>query len=214
MKQIIILLLVIILGFVIYDFYKDYTRFNGPDSTYKSQKNIDPNYHDKTIVLEYQNAVADLDNYTKMQWSVNDIDLLAPEINDAETKMALKEYAQKKGLVKQYESILVNSAVLKSKGLDNEAIKAQENGEPSRSNKIVSQMFNSLPGGYIPIGSKGAAVYELQKLLVNAGNNIPLDGIYSVITMQAVKKFEANNNLFADGVTDPLTLYKLLELNK
>lgn len=61
-------------------------------------------------------------------------------------------------------------------------------------------------------GSKGAAVMELQGLLLKAGCTLPeygADGTYGTETVEAVKAFQATNALTSDGICGPLTWAKL-----
>jgi len=52
----------------------------------------------------------------------------------------------------------------------------------------------------LKLGSKGKEVKELQEFL-----NINADGIFGVGTKSAVQKWQANNNLVADGIVGPAT---------
>ena len=54
-------------------------------------------------------------------------------------------------------------------------------------------------------GSKGDAVRRLQDLLRNPGDYDPgaVDGIFGSRTETAVKEFQTNNGLAADGVVGP-----------
>ena len=52
----------------------------------------------------------------------------------------------------------------------------------------------------LKLGSKGKEVKELQEFL-----NISADGIFGVGTKAAVQKWQANNNLVADGIVGPAT---------
>ena len=52
----------------------------------------------------------------------------------------------------------------------------------------------------LKIGSRGKDVKELQEFL-----NINADGIFGVGTKAAVQKWQANNNLVADGIVGPAT---------
>lgn len=54
-------------------------------------------------------------------------------------------------------------------------------------------------------GSRGEVVKQIQKAL-----NLYPDGIFGVLTEEAVKEFQANNKLTADGIVGPATLAKLL----
>jgi peptidoglycan hydrolase-like protein with peptidoglycan-binding domain len=57
-------------------------------------------------------------------------------------------------------------------------------------------------GGRVTLrfGSEGAPVSQVQRAL-----NIPVTGYYGEITERAVRRFQANNNLFVDGVVGPNT---------
>jgi peptidoglycan hydrolase-like protein with peptidoglycan-binding domain len=41
---------------------------------------------------------------------------------------------------------------------------------------------------------------------VALGDDIKIDGIYRIETLNAIKDFEEKNNLLVDGFIDPLTL--------
>ena len=61
-------------------------------------------------------------------------------------------------------------------------------------------------------GSRGAAVKTLQTELKNQGYySGKIDGIYGKGTVNAVKAFQKNNSLKADGIAGPLTQAKLYE---
>ena len=52
----------------------------------------------------------------------------------------------------------------------------------------------------LKVGSRGKEVKELQEFL-----GIGADGIYGIGTKAAVQKWQANNNLVADGIVGPAT---------
>ena len=61
-------------------------------------------------------------------------------------------------------------------------------------------------------GSKGEAVKEMQRLLLEAGCTLPrygADGHFGAETLEAVKTFQTANSLTADGICGPLTWAKL-----
>jgi len=62
------------------------------------------------------------------------------------------------------------------------------------------------------IGDKNAAVHEAQKLLIQHGYKISLDGNFGPGTEQAVKQYQQSNNLVATGIIDRITLNKLRDL--
>jgi peptidoglycan hydrolase-like protein with peptidoglycan-binding domain len=70
-------------------------------------------------------------------------------------------------------------------------------------------MFNDTQK--LSYGQTSALIYEIQKKLVNLGDSIKVDGIYKRETKNAIKNFEAKNNLFADGYLDILTLDELFK---
>lgn len=60
-------------------------------------------------------------------------------------------------------------------------------------------------------GDRGEDVVRLQTLLQSRGYAIDIDGIYGAKTKAAVKAFQAENGLTADGVCGPLTWTLLLD---
>ncbi|MEP0480303.1 MAG: peptidoglycan-binding protein, partial [Nonlabens sp.] len=131
MKPIIIFLLLCILGFVSYDFYKDWDRFHAPEYHYQTEVVIDKDYHDSSVVIDYHAAIQDLNSYVKLQWTANDIDVRLPEEDDLETTLAVEKYAQKLARVSYLEQKLAQSARYKSKGWNNQQIIDFENNHSS-----------------------------------------------------------------------------------
>ena len=55
-------------------------------------------------------------------------------------------------------------------------------------------------------GATGAEVNSLQSTLLKLGYNPgPIDGIFGLKTVQAIKQFQKDNNLMSDGIVEPLT---------
>jgi len=54
-------------------------------------------------------------------------------------------------------------------------------------------------------GSVGPKVKELQKALTAVGYQVVIDGVYGEPTEEAVRSFQADNNLSADGSYGPDT---------
>lgn len=70
--------------------------------------------------------------------------------------------------------------------------------------KIVAVSEVPIGGRNLRIGSKGNDVYELQKLLMEAGFYFgPIDGIYGILTEEAVWLFQRSFNLRCDGIAGP-----------
>lgn len=218
MKQIIIFLLVIILAAIVYGQYKKYKRFSLTEYEYTIPENIDVNYHDHGHVLDYFEAVEELNGYLIMQWSANGIDVRNPANDDTKTTAAVSQYNDKMGKVKYYEAILEKSSELKSKGLSNEEIIAAETNKMSMEDRqkaqtksLLKKLFEQNGVSNLRIGNNGASVFELQKLLAGKGYDIPADGIFKQATFDALRNFESQQNLYPDGQLDVLTLSKLLE---
>lgn len=216
MKQIIIFLLIIILAIVGFSKYNQYKRYNSPEVDYKTDKKIDVNYHDKDILFNYYTAIEDLNSYVMLQWTANDIDVRTPEDDDNETKNAVNVYNKKLAKVKFYEDKLHQSLNLKEKGLSNDEIIFIENEGLELKDYQQQQAFATIKKLYNPDanlynGERNAIVYEVQKRLTALGDSIQIDGVYRIETLNAIKKFEENNHLLADGYLDILTIEKMFE---
>ena len=219
MKKILIFILTIIILIFAYNEYKDYKRFHPKNANYLANENIDLNYHDQSVIYDYNEAISTLNGFVLMQWSANEIDVKHPEDDDAQTRHTVSEYSKKLAKVKFYEAKLIQSKELKSQGLSNADIESMESKGFSlkdhanhiRSEKFKKMMVKSLPKANLIYQEKSAFVYEMQKLLVKKGFDIPVDGIYKSITSEALKGFEERNQLFPDGKIDIITLDKLLE---
>lgn len=202
MKKLLVLLLIIIIAFLGYDFYKDWKRFNPPNYFYKSEVNIDKNHPDKKLLLDYYQAVERLNGYVITQWTTNEIDVFGPKDDDEAVIEAVKTYNNKLGIVKYYESQLLAPK------------KEKKEQEPKKDVKkdVLYKMFNNNPRLYnTKRGSRGAFVFEVQKLLNSKGDSIAEDGLFNLETQNSLKAFEEKNGLFPDGLLDELTLHYLLQ---
>jgi len=218
MKKILILILIVIVSIFVYNQYKEYQRFHPDNANYTVSEAIDLNYHDQTTLYKYNEAVESLNGYTITQWSANEIDVRSPENDDTETQYAVNVYAKKLAKVKYYEAKLEQSLKLKNEGLSNTDIKyIEEKGitkdtytRSLKAKKYKQMMLQELPKNNLVDGEKNAFVYQIQKLLVKKGFDIPVDGVYKNITSDALKAFEEKNQLFPDGKIDVMTLEALL----
>ena len=86
MKKLIIFLLVIILFIIGFGKYNQYKRYHSPEVNYKTDKKLDLEYYNQDLVLNYYEAVEELDSYIMLEWSAKDIDVRAPENDDIQTK--------------------------------------------------------------------------------------------------------------------------------
>lgn len=218
MKQIIIALLSIILLILGYNLYSDYKRFHSPGTDYVSNQKIDKNYYDKVTLQNYYQAIEDVNGYVRMAWANDGVDVRNPEDNDEDTKAIVAGYTQKLGVVKMYEDRLIQSAKMKSEGLtDKDVIYFGESGFKSKDydefikRKFLIDSFKSNPEKYsLKVGDYGSFIFELQRLLVKKGYDIPVDGVFRDITLKAIGQFELKNGLLPDGKIDTVTLDYLM----
>ena len=219
MKKILIAILVVIVLIFAYSEYKEYKRFNPPNSSYTISEAIDLNYFDQSVVYNYNDAIQNLNGYIATQWSANGIDVKNPESDDEETQFAVAEYNKKLAKIKFYEAKLEQSKGLKSKGLTNaeiknlvtEGISLEDYNSRQKVNKYNKMMLSNFKENRLGLGAKNHFVFEIQKLLVKKGYDIPVDGVYKNVTSNAIKDFETKNNLFSDGKLDAMTLDLLLK---
>lgn len=216
MKQLIIILLLIIAIFIGYGKYSQYKRYNAPEINYKSAQKIDLNYHNQQILYNYYEAIEDLNSFVMLQWTANSIDVRTPEDDNTATQTAVKNYAKKLAKVRYFEAILANSFELKNKGLSNKAIKQLEEVGIDLKTQQQKAKFERIKRSFTPNtklynGEKNSIIFEVQKRLVALGDSIEIDGVYRAETLNAIKNFEAKNNLMADGLLDVLTLETLFK---
>ena len=218
MKQIIITLLVVIFLILGYNLYSDYKRFHSPGTDYNSIQKIDLKYHDQIIMQNYYQAIEDLNGFVRLAWANNDVDVRNPDDDDDNTKALVNEYTKKLGVIKMYESRLIQSAKMKSEGLnDFDVIAFEQNDYKSidyndlAKRKFLMDTYKNNPEKYsLKIGDINSFVYEMQKILVKKEYTIPIDGVFGESTHHALMKFEKKNGLFPDGKVDALTLNYLL----
>ncbi len=217
MKKLCYFLFAILTIIFLYGYYRDYRRFDFENYAYKTAKGIDVQYHDKAFLLDYYEAVEDLNTYVKAQWSANRIDVRVPEDDDEVTKAAVSVYNQKVARVKMYEDRLLQSTKLKKEGMSNADIRVLESEGISLKDKEVNEyrekmlsLFGNV-SNTVKIGDRSAFVYEVQKLLKAKGYDVVVDGVFKDITSEAILAFETKNELFPDGKMDAFTLEKLLE---
>lgn len=219
MKQILIVILIVILLIFGYNQYTNYKRFNSPGVDYVSNKKIDLNYHDKSFLLNYYQAIEDLNGFVKLQWADKSIDIRNPKNDNDKTEIALLEYTKKLGIIKYYEDKLIESSELKNQGIDNKEILVfeQKGFKVNDYNKFLNrkfliETFKSNPEKYsLRVGDNSSFIFELQKILVEKGYDIPTDGLFREVTFNTIRSFEEKNALFPDGKLDLLTLEYLLK---
>jgi hypothetical protein len=182
-----------------YNWYKKWQRFNSPNYKYQTNVEIDASHPNKKLLLDYNEAVADLNGYVITQWSANSIDVRNPGDDDEQTIAAVATYSKKLGAITFYESQFntVKKAVVKPPAKDEKR-------------ELIRTLFQENPKP-LRLGERSAMVYEIQKLLIEKGYLIKNDGLYKAETINALKSFEEKNDLFPDGKLDAITLNYLLK---
>lgn len=204
MKQIIIFLLVVILGILGYNMYSKYHRFHPPNYEYEIPEAITMGEEMSPQVLNYYEAVEALNGYVITQWGAEGIDVRNPSDDDAQTVAAVSKYRKKLAAVKMYEAQLLQPK--------KEIVQEKVLSEAEQKKILLRTMFSENPASYsLRLGERGAFVYEIQKLLIEKGYEIPLDGLFRNVTFESLKNFEEKQGLFPDGRLDAITFNRLLE---
>ncbi|MEM7185310.1 MAG: peptidoglycan-binding domain-containing protein [Bacteroidota bacterium] len=204
MKQIIIFLLLVIVGIMGYNLYRNYQRFHPPNYQYQVPEEIRANSSESDLLYRYYQAVEELDAFVIAQWSDEKIDVRNPEDDDAKTSWATNEYANKKAKVRFYETQLLAP-------MEPSKPKESPSEETTRKN-LIKKMYYADPSTYaLRIGDQNALVYEIQRLLIADGDSILHDGLFRTETFNALRSYEERNGLFPDGKLDALTLDHLLK---
>ena len=201
MKALLSVLIIVILLIFGYNKYADYQRFSLEN--YQYQAISAPEGADRETAMLYYQKVAALDGYVITQWSTNEIDVRNPEEDDQETLAARASYDKLLGEVKFLENELNTSRLT--------TLESEKSFLKSQKRTRIKELFTTTSNNELRIGSRGALVFELQKLLNANGSNIPEDGNFQAVTFEALKEFQERNNLFPDGKLDMLTLDYLLE---
>ena len=75
---------------------------------------------------------------------------------------------------------------------------------------IECRVVNDPPPPNVGLGDCGAFVIEVQTRLNSTGFIIPVNGVYSDLTEDAVKAFQTDRGLTVDGLVGPKTWKELL----
>ena len=203
MKQIIIFLLVIIVGLIGWGQYKKYQRFSLEEYAYKVPENLEVAGANRSVLLDYYQAIEAVNGYVISQWSANGIDVRNPKKDNEQTKAAVSEYGNRLANVKYFEALL-SSPPAKS---NSETVSEEE----KKKQLIRDQYYANPTQNSLKIGDRNALVYEVQRMLIANGYIIEHDGLFQTETINALKEFEEKNGLFPDGKLDAITLEQLLK---
>lgn len=202
MKKIIIFLLIVILGFVVWGQYKKYQRFSLEGYEYEVPGTVASMQDNKALLLDYYEAVEDVNGHVITEWSANGIDVRNPNDDDAVTTAAVNTYHEKLANVKYYEALLLNPKTSPKP--------KEKTAEEKRRDFIRAQYYADPSANELRLGEQNALVFEVQRLLISKGDSILHDGLFRTETFNSLKSFEEKNGLFPDGKLDALTLEALL----
>jgi len=201
MKRVFAFLILVLLGVIVFFQFKNYRKFSTPnayDYTINT-KEVDINYHDQKAVIEYFETATRLGNYAREQWLNYDVDVLFPEKDNIQSVNASTTYQKMLSRIKFLETRLIYSQKMKTQGFSNDAIAYIEKHGISEKQYAIHSIME---GKTFRKGDKDAVIWEVQKLIHQKGNPIQIDGLYNEETEAAIKKIQAEKQVFPSGVLD------------
>lgn len=199
MKKIIIFLLLVLLAIYGFNTYKKMERFSFDNYAYQPIEI--PEGSEELLTKQYFSAIEEVNGYVITQWSFHKIDVRNPKEASAVEKNAVISYRKKLAHVKYIESRLKEAQIATNALKKNQQIQENKNA--------IKEIFKQSKRE-LRLGDKGVLVFELQRILNKKGATIKQDGLFKEETFQALKDFESNEGLYADGKLDFLTLEYLL----
>ena len=208
MKKVFQLIIIIGIPTLLYFQYKSYIRFHPPvDYDYKIPTGIDANYHNSILVKSYFEGTNEIGAFARKMWFNESIDVRFPDVSNEESINASALYNTLLNQVRLQEAKLINSYNLKLQNITNDQIKLiEETGvNPSLLNFLEDK------DRYLGLseGTRGALVWELQKMLIEKGFNLQKDGVYSLETRTQIMAFQNANDLYPSGRLNAMTFDKL-----
>lgn len=210
MKRILFLLILIMLGTIGYNQYRQIRKFSPPnDYDYEAKtKAIDINYYDMQAVERYFELCYEVGRFARQAWYNHSIDVRFPDESNPQSIQASLHYNQLYKELQLLEARLIQSKQLKKQGFDNKAIRyIEEHG-------IAPQLYRAhrlLNGKALRRGDEGEAVWHIQKLISRKLQPIRIDGIFNQETEEAVKTLQTQWGMYPSGVVDVDFAHKLLQ---
>jgi|JI8StandDraft_2_1071088.scaffolds.fasta_scaffold03134_8 hypothetical protein len=201
MKRVFSLLIVILFGTLVFFQVKNYRKFSAPNAYdyVINTKDIDINYYDQKMVLEYFETATKLGNFAREQWANHGVDVLYPESDDIQSVNASGTYQRMLSRVKFLEAKLVYSQKIKAQGFNNETIAYIEKHGISEKQYAIHSM---MAGKTFKKGDKDPVIWEIQKLINQKGTTIQIDGFFNDETELAIKKIQEQKQIYPSGVLD------------
>lgn len=205
MKNLLALVLIICLPVIAYFQYSNYRRMNPPASyAPAAATDIDLNYHDAGQLAAYYHTLSEAGHFGRHCWKEYRLDVKSDKPADPFKQNLVNTYQQLLARAAQLEALLRRSAALKARGLDNENIRRLEQEGLSEGGMKARLLLDGKTA--LVIGEKGAAVFEAQKLLKATGCELPIDGVFDIVTEGCVRQFQQAKNLYPSGKLDLHTL--------
>ncbi|KOY85582.1 hypothetical protein AD998_04930 [bacterium 336/3] len=201
MKRVFTFLIILLLGVLVFFQVKNYRKFSSKNAYdyVINTKDIDINYYDSKLVLEYFETATKLGNFAREQWVNHGVDVLFPENDNIQSINASTTYQKMLSRVKFLEAKLINSQKIKAQGFNNDAIAYIEKHGISEKQYAVHSM---IMGKVFKKGDRDAIIWEVQKLINQKGITILIDGFFNDETEVAIKKIQEQKQVYPSGVLD------------
>lgn len=206
-----LLSIVIIIGIIAYiavQFLKD-RRYNPPsDYDYEISEAIDKEYYDPLVIKEYYRIALEVGSYARSMWFNEKIDVRSIDKAKQKSPEATEYYLQLVASAKFLEDRLTLSKQYRDQGYSKDQVQLlMEQGITPEELKFQEKSYLLT----LAIGSNGAEVWELQRMLNQHGDSIPEDGLFNLITRNRLRDYQRQNDLFPSGRVDENTLRALLK---
>ena len=203
MKKLLMLIISLSLLVIAYFQYENYKRYKPPfDHTYAVSDSIDPNYYDPILLDQYYKNCYEVGSFARSMWFQKGIDVNYPDDSE-EAKKISTHYTHLLASTKKMEKLLIYSAKLKDQGYDNAVIQKIIEMGLAPDNYFFYENEKYL---YLQSGDRSHEVYDIQKVLIEKGYNIPLDGNFGPETENAIKAIQREADLYPSGITDKETI--------
>jgi len=212
-KNVVLLLVLVLVVWWIYTLIRDYNRVQKlAEVLFIQSDSIDMAYHDPDLLYQYLREVKEYNLLAEMFWLKEGINVKATkDITSARVANAKMQL----DFILNTEIKLKESVLLKGLGFKNEDIHIMQDQNITAGvlleAKELKNYTSILKDKNVSVGSRPEDIWIVQRLLNYNGYQVPIDGIYSVITDSVVSHFQKKSNLFISHRVDNFTLEKLTE---
>jgi len=207
MKNLFYLIVVICLPLIAFFQFQNWRKFHPPKNyTESPSPDIDPNYHNSDVVLQYFQSLEQAATYARFCWKEHRIDVKSTSPHSSTEQTYVDTYQQYLAKAQMLKQKLIKSAEWKKRGFGNEEIILLE----EKGNFLPRELSYLLDNKVMAkVGDQSQLVFEVQKVLVEKGYSMPIDGVFKRETQEALKKFQTDQGIYPSGVLDRLSLEKL-----